>query len=351
MPLIQPALNATPFAKNGLRNAIPTNPDPDAEAAASMELGFPELTMKKITLGGIPPSGRDMNGILNFLSQHQVWLNGGGQYKFNADLANAVGGYAKGAVIASNDGMRLYVCKVDGNLNDPNSDLTGWALFSTDQLENILNSLQDQITIEKADRIYSDNLLNDKIDLEITTRQDQIASVQQSISDEAATRSNADANLQQAIDNESNTRSNADYNLQQNIYGEENARISADNNLQSQINGKLGLSGGTVTGNLTVNNVLTAASMYLGNYSAAQNGWTALPNGLIFQWGRSDDDGNMKYFPIPFPNNAFSLVAQQITGEGTSKVYVEIVSNSEFKIYEGSSSTPNTSFYWMAIGN
>ncbi|MCH7381361.1 gp53-like domain-containing protein [Acinetobacter higginsii] len=332
MPLTQPALNAVAFAVNSAHiNQIPISTT--VRGAASFQMGFPYETMVDKIAGGVPPNGEDFNGVFNYLSQHQVWLNAGGQYKFNAVLAEALGGYQKGAVVASNDGLKLYVCTYDGNLHDPNSDMTGWSLFSTDQLQNILDSLQTQITIEKADRIYSDNLLNDKIDYQ------------------AGLRVQADNALQQNIDNEANTRSNADYNLQQNIYGEENARIIADNNLQSQINGKLGVSGGTVTGNLTVNNVLTAASMFLGNYSANQNGWTALPNGLIFQWGRADDDENMKYFPIPFPNNAFSLVAQQITGQGTSKVYVEIVSNSEFKIYEGSSATPNTSFYWMAIGN
>ncbi|MDH0030303.1 MULTISPECIES: hypothetical protein [unclassified Acinetobacter] len=43
--------------------------------------------------------------------------------------------------------------------------------------------LQDQITIEKADRIYSDNLLNDKIDYEITQRENADYGLQQQIDD------------------------------------------------------------------------------------------------------------------------------------------------------------------------
>lgn len=171
MPLNEPLLNAVPFASQGDKNIIPIDPsldpDPVAQAAASFKLGFPPKTRIKISLGGVPPSGRDMNGILNFLSQHQVWLNAGGTYKFNADLAAALGGYQKGAILASNDGLRLYVSTVDGNTTDFNTDMTGWKMIGTSELQTLLDTLQTNINNEVAARISSDEFLNTKIDTKL----------------------------------------------------------------------------------------------------------------------------------------------------------------------------------------
>lgn len=83
---------------------------------------------------------------------------------------------------------------------------------------------------------------------------------------------------------------------------------------------------------------------------AAQNGYTPLPNGLILQWGKVSDDFAIYNFPIEFPNAAFALIGQQISGGGSSKVYVEIISKSQFKVFEGSDATAGTKFYWFAIG-
>lgn len=174
MPLMEPLLNAVPFASQGDKNNIPIDPsldpDPIAQAAASFKLGFPPNTRKKISLGGVPPSGRDMNGILNFLSQHQVWLNAGGAYKFNGPLAEALGGYQQGAILASNDGLRLYVSTVDGNTTDFNSDMTGWKMIGTSELQALLDTLQTNINNEETARIATGDFLNGRIDFEIGER-------------------------------------------------------------------------------------------------------------------------------------------------------------------------------------
>lgn len=118
MPLDTPAYNAIPFAQDGLKNTIPNSTA--SEGAASFTQGFPPETMNPINAGGVPPAGRDMNGILNQLSSHQVWLNAGGMYKFDAALATAIGGYKVGAVVQSDDGLSAYVCTTNGTTTDPN---------------------------------------------------------------------------------------------------------------------------------------------------------------------------------------------------------------------------------------
>ena len=63
--------------------------------------------MTPIAAGGIPPSGKDMNGILNQISQHTAWVNSGGGYQFDPIIA-AAGGYPIGAIIYSNDWSAAY---------------------------------------------------------------------------------------------------------------------------------------------------------------------------------------------------------------------------------------------------
>lgn len=106
-----------------------TNPIPDTTGtvgAASLNSGFPPLTMTPEISGGVPPHGQDMNGILYMISAHTVALQAGQQYKFSSSVATAVGGYAVGAIVQSTDGTSWWLNTQDANSNDPNSSGTGW---------------------------------------------------------------------------------------------------------------------------------------------------------------------------------------------------------------------------------
>lgn len=101
--LSYPALISLPWASGngpnfGGKNVIPSA---SASPAASFADGFPNVTMLPLLSGGVPPSGQDMNGIFNAITQHTVWLNGGGWYAFNLTLAMAIGGYGLGAELQS----------------------------------------------------------------------------------------------------------------------------------------------------------------------------------------------------------------------------------------------------------
>jgi hypothetical protein len=78
--------------------------------------------MTPVAQGGVPPSGLDFNGILNWITQHTAWVNGGGQYTFDATLAAFIGGYPVGAVLQSNDGLSSYINVLAGNANDFNTN-------------------------------------------------------------------------------------------------------------------------------------------------------------------------------------------------------------------------------------
>ncbi len=134
----QPKLLSIPFAKNAdasTKNEIPDSPGPTlAPQQATWEDGFPIITMQPPTIGGIPPQGGDFNGVLNALSEHTVYQNAGGMYKFSAELAASIGGYSKGAILISDDGETLYRSRVDGNFVNPNVSGAGaeWANAAAD---------------------------------------------------------------------------------------------------------------------------------------------------------------------------------------------------------------------------
>jgi len=135
MSLTQPTLNSTPFAKNSVKkNEIPLTTT--EEGKASFDLGFPPETMVPYSSSGIPPDGKDFNGILNQLSEHQVWTNAGGLYKFDSDLCSAIGGYSKGAVVLLDNELSTVSSTINNNTNNPNVTLTGWQAYGGQLVSN-----------------------------------------------------------------------------------------------------------------------------------------------------------------------------------------------------------------------
>ena len=140
MTVNTPVYNPVPFARDGLKNIIPVD---EASNRASMIKGFPAETMRPLASGGIPPTGQDVNGILYQLSSHQVFLNAGGLYKFNAAYANAIGGYSLGAVLQLDDGLSSVICILQGNMGNPNSSMAGWAPYAGHLLEQRILALEN----------------------------------------------------------------------------------------------------------------------------------------------------------------------------------------------------------------
>jgi hypothetical protein len=91
---------------------------------ASLADGFPIITMT--SAGGVPMKGADMNGALKWVYDYCLWLNGGGQFPFDATYATGPG-YAIGAVVQLTGGLSSYVNLAANNTNNPNSVLTNWA--------------------------------------------------------------------------------------------------------------------------------------------------------------------------------------------------------------------------------
>jgi len=125
--MTNPTLIATPFAENGDKNIIPESVGAEPQNA-TMQAGFPPITQQKISEGGIPPERNDFNGILNLYGQHIVHLNKGLPYEFDQTFANKIGGYPIGAELVLSDGLTKVVNTSANNINNPNSNMTGWML-------------------------------------------------------------------------------------------------------------------------------------------------------------------------------------------------------------------------------
>ena len=138
---MNPKLLTKPFASEGLRNSIAEDVTETTPAnAATYTKGFPAVTMTPIAVGGQPPSGKDMNGILYELSSHIAYINKGGSYKFDADFCEEIGGYDIGCVLQSDDSLSLYVNTLPNNKTNPNtSNSRGWKVLASSSVADDLD--------------------------------------------------------------------------------------------------------------------------------------------------------------------------------------------------------------------
>ncbi|EPV8456209.1 hypothetical protein ACWASV_001866 [Serratia marcescens] len=126
----KPRQIAVPFASGTAdKNTIPNNATQETKEKgnAAYDSGFPPLTMTAIAAGGIPPHGKDFNGLLNDITAAIRFSQAGGQYTFDSAFASGIGGYPRGAMVLSSDGSKIWWNTVDSNTSDPDgTSAAGW---------------------------------------------------------------------------------------------------------------------------------------------------------------------------------------------------------------------------------
>jgi len=130
--LNRPAVVTIPFANAGSANTIPNTTS--TLGKASMVNGFPDECMTPLP-AGIPPDGKDVNGILKLITQWIRFFIGGGQARWNSALSTAVSGYPVGAILQLDSGASAYRNTVDGNTYNPNGSAptsNGWQPWAGD---------------------------------------------------------------------------------------------------------------------------------------------------------------------------------------------------------------------------
>lgn len=118
----QPTLIPMPFAQNGNKNTIPEN-GTEGKGDASFSLGFPQITETPLSIGGLPPSRKDFNGIFNLLSMFAFFGQSGGKFAWSNKL-----NYAPPAVIYHN-GVLWWCVKENGTdtaVKEPGKDSAYW---------------------------------------------------------------------------------------------------------------------------------------------------------------------------------------------------------------------------------
>jgi len=126
MSISEPSKIVTPWASTGSKNPIPQTAN-NTTGAAGFDKGFPDITMTPEEAGGLPPAGQDFNGIFYQITDIIRYMQAGGQPTFNSDMAAAIGGYPKGAVIIGNDKATLWRSDVDSNSSNPNLSAGSWS--------------------------------------------------------------------------------------------------------------------------------------------------------------------------------------------------------------------------------
>lgn len=132
--LTMPQILSGAFAYNGEKNTIPE--EPTGSFLASIQEGFPPITMMPKKNGGQPPEGKDFNGIFNLMSQFYFFTQNGGTYTFNQSVSDAIGGYPEGArlwYVDSSTGEASLLRSTKGNNTDnfvtnPEVIGTSWVL-------------------------------------------------------------------------------------------------------------------------------------------------------------------------------------------------------------------------------
>lgn len=160
----KPRQLAVPFASAGDKNNIPDKATQQTKESgnAAYDSGFPPVTMTPISAGGIPPHGKDFNGLMHDITAAIRYVQAGGLYTYNADFAGAIGGYAKDAILAGVATTAVWLNTIDDNLTDPEgTDSAGWVNLLADPLKlflwqkNNLSDLQNKGTARDNLQVYS----------------------------------------------------------------------------------------------------------------------------------------------------------------------------------------------------
>ncbi|EBR2686888.1 tail fiber protein [Salmonella enterica] len=160
----KPRQLAVPFASAGDKNNIPDKATQQTKESgnAAYDSGFPPVTMTPISAGGIPPHGKDFNGLMHDITAAIRYVQAGGLYTYNANFAGAIGGYAKDAILAGVSTTAVWLNTIDNNLTDPEgADSAGWVNLLADPLKlflwqkNNLSDLQNKGTARDNLQVYS----------------------------------------------------------------------------------------------------------------------------------------------------------------------------------------------------
>lgn len=317
-----------PFASSGAKNTIPVPSQISVTPGrASYTDGYPPLTLTPKAAGGIPPFGQDMNGILYDVTSWNRWQAAGGAVPYNSAFATAIGGYPKGAVLASSsiDG-REWLNLTDGNTSDPDAGGAGWMAL----LGNGVNSYTASATLTARHAgLVNVSAASGSVILTLPA----VAAAGGIAIRYTFARTDATANTVTLTAAGSDT-----------IAGAATFVVARSNTV-------------TLIGNGV--SAWVVESEAVKNRSAALNGWEMSPGGILNQWGYFSPPNNSSQnwtvtFPIAFPANCYNVTAQILNSTtSTGAIAIYGASTTAFNFVESwtGGQTANYDVYWRAVGN
>lgn len=124
MALINPIAIIKKWANGTTATAdVVLPPVATSNTVANQEIGFPPSQEQDPTTGGQYVKRAEMNGVFKLYSEHVEFINKGGSYTFNSDIANA-GGYSQGATLWSDYYKRFVTSLKDNNIDDFITDIS-----------------------------------------------------------------------------------------------------------------------------------------------------------------------------------------------------------------------------------
>lgn len=121
-----------PFA-SGASGAFISQPIPvpsQVGGRASLTDGFSQLNFDPLASGGIPPWGKDFNGLMYMVTAWLQWTAAGGlPVGYDATFSASIGGYPKYALLQSATGMRYWISTAENNITNPDTGGAGWSPF------------------------------------------------------------------------------------------------------------------------------------------------------------------------------------------------------------------------------
>lgn len=338
----KPRQIAVPFASGTAdKNTIPNNATQDTKEKgnAAYDSGFPPLTMTAIAAGGIPPHGKDFNGLLNDITAALRYSQAGGLYTFDTTFAQAIGGYAKGAAVLSADGSKIWWNTVDANVTDPDgANAAGWKNLLADPAGLFLQKAQNLADVQNKGesrnnlQVYSQDECNNKY-AKIAGDTNQKFWVQSAPGD------NNSAVPVSLLASELQEKANLHGDSTVDFYVRNNGNTTAavNNDRLNYVLGGYAYRGGdpsqgfAVAGGTSSNSAVAYNQFQSGNNG--NGAWVKLPGGG--QWCRSNlnliANGNTVWtFPASFPN--------------TPGIYITTI-NGEFKCWMNGAGPSDCSIY------
>jgi hypothetical protein len=135
-----PVKFAVPFASAAPagNSTYPVPTTPQTGGLASLPTGFTAVNFTPVAAGGIPPWGKDMNGILQQTTAWLQWIQaGGGIAAYDAAFQTLIGGYFNGSMVRSVVTVgTLWISTIDNNTSNPDATGAGWVTLASIILNN-----------------------------------------------------------------------------------------------------------------------------------------------------------------------------------------------------------------------